>query len=205
MRGAGCGGRAHQRICPPARSQAPIPPDRLAASQPSPRRCWAAVREGMPLAHITTTERPWRSLRGDLSMSPRSTCTAPGACPDFHSLDSRTPSMVAPPRTSSRVRPALTVGWRLSSAGLPPNNLRSRSSTEGVGRRWAGAGVWMSWSQWAPYVQSIPYGVFSERMGVMFDRATHRGRSEPGVLDPDSPQVVSRRISRPALGLCEGS
>src|ERR1035437_6266051 len=134
----GGGGLGHQRTSPPARCQAPIPPDRLAASNPSPRKCLAAVRERIPLAHITTTGRPLGRRLGALSMSPSATWMAPGTWPDFHSLFSRTSSRAPPPRTTSRACSALILAPRVPSGGAPPNNPRRRRSTDGLG---VGVGV----------------------------------------------------------------
>src|SRR5450631_91175 len=134
--GASCRGgcvRWHQRISPLARCQASIPPDRLAASHPIPGRCLAAVRERIRLAHIMTTCRPWRSLPEALSISPKGTWTAPGACPDFHSLFCLTSSRVAPPWTSATARSALIFDPRVRSAGCSLKNPPSRSSTRGRG------------------------------------------------------------------------
>src|SRR5450759_871749 len=129
----GGGGLGHQRLSPPARCQAVIPPDRLAASNPSPRKCLAAVRERIPLAHITTTGRPLGRRLGALSMSPSATWMAPGTWPDFHSLFSRTSSRAAPPRTTSRACSALILAPRVPSVGAPPNNPRRRRRTDGLG------------------------------------------------------------------------
>src|SRR5665647_2396495 len=66
-------------------------------------------------------------------MLPSATWMPPGACPDFHSLLSRTSSRVAPSRARSRACAALTFEPRRPSAGCPPKSRRSRSRTEGVG------------------------------------------------------------------------
>src|SRR5665647_3178035 len=156
----GGGGLGHQRTSPPARCQAPIPPDRLAASNSSPRKCLAPVRERIPLAHITTTGRPLGRRLGALSMSPRATWMAPGTWPDFHSLFSRTSSRAAPRRTTSRACSALILAPRVPSAAPPLNNPRRRLSTDGLG---VGVGGLVTVGS---IRNSIPQGVYDRKVAV---------------------------------------
>src|SRR5450830_382088 len=84
--------------------------------------------------------------------------TARGACPDFHSLLSRTSTSVAPSLTSSRARVAFTVG-RMRPPWGPPQNGRG-TGAGGVGF-WAGVGVVVKVSSIRPR-QDTAGGISSE-------------------------------------------